>query len=288
LSGGRKELTACASCGTPMAARYCPACGEKRIGPADFRIGHFLDDVLETFTHADGKVFLSLRLLLTRPGLLTADYMEGRRRPYLKPLPLFLVANTIFFLGLPLAGFNTLTTPLAVHLQHELYSPIARAMFEHRFPAGRHIPAGFAQEFDAHCALLAKSLVIAMVPALALASAAMLYRRRRPFLQHLVFALHFYAFFLLYLLASLGITMGILRLIVAAGFHPGDLAIDNTISAIGAAILALYLYPAIRRAFGGSPLPAAASAIALTVLVVEILHGYRFLLFLVTYLTVPG
>lgn len=33
------------------------------------------------FANADGKFFLSLRFLLTRPGGLTADYLRGRRKP---------------------------------------------------------------------------------------------------------------------------------------------------------------------------------------------------------------
>jgi Protein of unknown function (DUF3667) len=282
MSKGSPELIACPACGTPMAALYCPACGEKRVGPGDYKLGHFVDEAFETFAHADGKVFISLRLLLTQPGRLTAEYLKGRRRPYLKPLPLFLVANAIYFLALPLVGWNPLTTPLDTHLHHEWYSPLARAIFEGSFRGG-HAPPEYVQAFDAHAALFAKSLVIAMVPLLALATWVFFPRPRRPFLQFGVFALHFYAFFLFYLLASTGITSGILRLLFAQGFHPGDVATDNVISLGGLILLALYLFAASGRVFGGTRALRAAKALALAVIVIEIMHVYRLMLFLITF-----
>ena len=35
--------------------------------------------------------------LITQPGLLTDAYVRGRRKPYLAPLQVFLIANLVFF-----------------------------------------------------------------------------------------------------------------------------------------------------------------------------------------------
>ena len=275
----------CVTCGAPLTGKFCAACGEKRPGPDDYKLGHFADDAVESFTHADGKVFRSMALLLSRPGRLTAEYLRGRRKPYLKPLALFLVANTIFFLALPLLGWNTLTTPLQIHLHNELYSPLARAVFAHRFPAGVEVPADYVREFNHHGALLAKSLVIVMVPLFALLVWACFVRARRHYLEHVVFGLHFYAFWLLYLVASLGLTNGVLRLIVAAGGHPSDLAIDNTISLLGLGIVTLFIYHAVRTVYGGSGRAALVKALILAIGVNQIVQVYRCFLFFVTYWT---
>lgn len=275
----------CVTCGAPLTGKYCAACGEKQPGPDDHHLGHFADDVLESFTHADGKIFRSFWLLLSRPGRLTAEFLAGRRKPYLKPLALFLVANTVFFLVLPLLGWNTLTTPLQIHLHDELYSPLARAVFERKFPAGTDVPADYAREFNHHGALLAKSLVIVMVPVFALLVWVCFARAKRHYLEHVIFALHFYAFWLLYLVASLGLTNGVLRLIVAGGGHPSDLAIDNTISLLGLGILTLFIYRAGRTVYGGSGRAVLVKALILAVGVTGIVQVYRCFLFFVTYWT---
>ena len=273
----------CVTCGATLSGKYCAACGEKQPGPDDYAFGHFFDGVIEAFTHADGKIFQSLRLLLTQPGRLTAEFIAGRRKPYLKPLALFLVANTVFFLALPLIGWDTLTTPLARHLHNQFYSPLVRAVFERRFPAGRTVPAEFVREFDTHGALLAKSLVIAMVPLFALVLWAVFARARRRYLEHVVFALHFYAFWLFFLVASLGLTTGVVRLLAAGGAKPSDNAIDDVVSLVGLALLTLYLFHAVRTVHGGSRPATLARALVLAVSVGAIMLVYRGFLFLVTY-----
>jgi len=282
----RGSTGACVTCGAPVAGKFCAACGEKQVGPDDYHLGHFADDAIESFTHADGKIFRSFWELVTRPGRVTAEFLRGRRKPYLKPLALFLVANTAFFLVLPLLGWNTLTTPLQIHLHDEAYSPVALAVFQHRFPTDQAVPPDYVREFNAHGALLAKSLVIVMVPLFALLVWVCFARARRHFVEHLVFALHFYAIWLLYLVASLGLTNGALRLIVAGGWHPGDLAIDNTISLLGLGILTLFLYHAVRTVYGGSGRAAFVKSLILAVGVTQLVQVYRCFLFFVTFWTV--
>lgn len=40
------------------------------------------------------------------PGALTQHFLEGRRRPYLSPIKLYLVCAAVFFLAAPVAGFS--------------------------------------------------------------------------------------------------------------------------------------------------------------------------------------
>jgi hypothetical protein len=115
-----------------------------------------------------------------------------------------------------------------------------------------------------------------MIPLFALASAA-IYGFRRFFFEHLIFNTHFLAFTLAWILvAGLLLSWG-LR---STGVHMGGQEWDNTVSLIILAGLAIYLFAALRRAFGDRA--PAARAVALTVLFFPIVLVYRFLLFFVT------
>lgn len=60
-------------------------------------------------------------------------------------------------------------------------------------------PDRFRERFDAALAANKQSMLLVEMPLFALAVAAVQLRRRRPLAQHVVFAIHAYAFFALYL-----------------------------------------------------------------------------------------
>jgi len=92
----RKE-TNCLNCGTTVIGKYCHVCGQENIEPREtvwHLIIHFFNDV----THFDGKFFLTLKVLLFKPGFLSKEYMNGRRASYLNPIRMYLFTSFIFFL----------------------------------------------------------------------------------------------------------------------------------------------------------------------------------------------
>jgi len=50
----------------------------------------------------DGRMLVSLRLLLTRPGQLPDEYNRGRRVAYTSPLRMYLLISLLFFFVLPM------------------------------------------------------------------------------------------------------------------------------------------------------------------------------------------
>ena len=48
----------------------------------------------------DGRLWKTLGALLFRPGFLTREYFAGRRRRYIRPARLFLVASLLMFAAL--------------------------------------------------------------------------------------------------------------------------------------------------------------------------------------------
>jgi len=100
-------MTRCPNCSAELAHEYCPRCGQRRIKPQELSACHFFSELLDEITtfRAKLKTLHRLRGLLT-PGLLSAEYLAGRRQPYLGPFKLYLVCAAIFFLSAPVAGFR--------------------------------------------------------------------------------------------------------------------------------------------------------------------------------------
>jgi len=89
------------NCGVPLSGEYCAACGQ-RHEPHVHTLTHFAAEAFESITHADSRVWRTLLYLLTRPGLLTREFLAGRRVSYLPPFRLYLVISVVFFLvGMP-------------------------------------------------------------------------------------------------------------------------------------------------------------------------------------------
>jgi len=88
----------CANCGAPLAGKYCSECGQRHLHQPVHHFWHFVSEALEDLTHADSRLWQTLRALLFRPGLLTQEFLEGHRVRYLPPVRLYLVVSLIFFI----------------------------------------------------------------------------------------------------------------------------------------------------------------------------------------------
>ncbi|MGH8169389.1 MAG: DUF3667 domain-containing protein [Steroidobacteraceae bacterium] len=87
----------CANCSTPLTGKYCSQCGQRHHDRPVHDFWHFASEALEDLTHADSRLWQTLRALLFRPGFLTGEFLEGRRARYLPPVRLYLVVSLIFF-----------------------------------------------------------------------------------------------------------------------------------------------------------------------------------------------
>ena len=86
----------CPNCGAPVSGPFCSQCGQKDQ-PLRQSTLHFLRQALNEYFGVDGRLWVTLRLLIFRPGRLTAQHLLGRRRRYLAPLRLYLFATILFF-----------------------------------------------------------------------------------------------------------------------------------------------------------------------------------------------
>lgn len=91
----------CLNCGAKLLGPYCSLCGQ-RHEPHPPTVGHLLGETFETLTHADSRLWRTLRTLLARPGGLTREWFAGHRASYLPPIRLYIVLSVGFFLLLAL------------------------------------------------------------------------------------------------------------------------------------------------------------------------------------------
>jgi hypothetical protein len=99
-------LAPCRNCGAVPVAQtpppaFCARCGQERtLHPPT--LVEFLHEFVGHYVALDGPLWRTLALLLARPGRLTREYLDGRRRRYVLPLRLYLSASFLFFVVLKL------------------------------------------------------------------------------------------------------------------------------------------------------------------------------------------
>jgi hypothetical protein len=261
--------------------RYCANCGEGRIvGPAQI-VGH--DTVTEPRRSFLGRLHASLRTLASPPGQLSVDWIRGRRVRYLAPLSLFLWINVAFFVVQSASGLGVLTWPLQIHLSDDSIAWLTTRLLAQHRPDIATANSAYADVFNALEAVHAKSLVIVMVPAFAIGLAALLLDRRESFRNSLVFAMHFFAFALIWLCALFPTLAIVLRLITTSGVPaPSHHSMDLVASGLEAAVLGWYLYVALDTVFGLSKLRRLLTAFALIAALYVILKAYHVVVFAAT------
>lgn len=96
----RVKLLQCPNCNTslPAAENYCPNCGQENhdiIRP----IGHLWNELLGNVFNIDSRFLHTVKALFLNPGKLTKEYNAGKRRYYLPPVRIYLIASVLFFLS---------------------------------------------------------------------------------------------------------------------------------------------------------------------------------------------
>jgi hypothetical protein len=272
----------CPTCKTDVGTPFCPACGERPLRARDLTLRGFVLHAFEAFTSVDSKLIRSFRYLVARPGQLTVAYLQGRRQPFMGPVPLFLIANVLFFAVEALSGGTLFTTPLDWHLHRQPWSGIAPGLVADRLAVMHTTLEAYAPEFDRAVATHARSLIIFMALFFALVPMLVFIRRKQPVVAHAVFSLHLYAFMLLLFcvvtaIPALSAFMG------GPGFD--DPALDYALSISLLVVCALYLFFAIAAVYEVRGVARVVSTLVLTIAVGAIVLGYRFFLFIVTLYT---
>lgn len=115
----------CKSCGKAGTGKFCGSCGQsydvKRI-----TVKGLLHDVFHFFTHLEKGFGYTLKRLVTAPGTMQREYVEGNRHRYQKPFSMFFVCLTFngllryFIDELLIRFFNDPGLAAEARFRHEL------------------------------------------------------------------------------------------------------------------------------------------------------------------------
>ena len=210
----------CASCGADLHGLYCSRCGEKRLHPAhDLSLRHFIEESVEGFFHVDSRFWRTLVALVASPGLLTAEFVSGRRVGYMKPLPLFLGVALAFYLLFPTvtAFYANPGNLIRGYRNGNLFSNTfridpSRLLGSAAVGTESDVEARALSVARAHAAPASKSWLFAIVPVWAFSLWTILRWRQRWLVPHVVFALHGMAVFMILDVIGLAVAAGIFRM----------------------------------------------------------------------------
>lgn len=89
----------CFNCGHPFFGneKFCPECGQKNKDPR-ITFGNFVREVFNGFISWDSKFWTTFIPLLTKPGKVSRDYIDGKRQRYANPFRFYLTISVLFFL----------------------------------------------------------------------------------------------------------------------------------------------------------------------------------------------
>lgn len=95
-AGAARLVAVCRNCGALAGDAYCPRCGQETTAALP-SARQFLKDAAGRYVALDGRLWRTLFALFFRPGFLTREYLDGRRRRYIRPARLFLVLSIVMF-----------------------------------------------------------------------------------------------------------------------------------------------------------------------------------------------
>ncbi|MEM6511711.1 MAG: DUF3667 domain-containing protein [Pseudomonadota bacterium] len=265
--------TNCLNCGAPLRGQYCGQCGQ-RARSRLISLWELIRDAFGDLFELDSRLWATLIPLLIRPGKLTYDYLQGKRARFMPPFRMYLVLSLLFFL---VAFFNpkeelaflyvpdTVETvdegpPVDISIQDEDLDDSDCEVdlgdieewpeyFQRRLTEERLNRICEKMQADDGASMLESLLdnipaaLIVLLPLIALALKLLYPLSRRYYVEHLLFFVHFHAFFFLIL------TLQILwaDLINALGLHEAILVLPIVVTAF---YIPVYLFKAMRRVYG--------------------------------------
>jgi len=232
------ERAQCGNCGTALAGAFCHTCGQRdRDHLASVR--EFFAHMAEVAVGYDSRLLRTARALFAQPGLLTAEYVAGRRARYASPMQMYLLAAALLFATTsvrPIVRFVPETqrfhSEIATMGNTAQLSPATVARARAR---GMSLDL-FGERFANESTKRLSTFLVLLLPVLAMLVAATFVGSGRPFAHHALFAMHWSSFYLILLAA--------LQLVPHGTLHTTALIVG----VFGGS--QLYFVMALRRAYG--------------------------------------
>ena len=279
MSAEEQTQTICVSCGHSINGKFCSDCGEKVMRNEDKSVLHFFEEFVHLLTHADSKFLKSLKYLFIHPGLLTSEYLIGRRKKYAGPLTLFFIGNLIYLLILPVDALNS---KYESQIYGQPYSASIAANAEAKMNEKHWTKEEMTEHYNHTSGKVSKMLLVLLIVLFSVPISILFYKRDTYYFDHLVFATEFVNFIIYAVLLLLPYLLFAILFLLSGIFH---LKVNLDINS-GYFILVLflilwtYLTLAAKRVYKVSWVAARTFLLAFSSLYV--VYIYRYILFHIT------
>ena len=96
----------CKNCGEEISGNYCSNCGQKtKIDRINAK--YILSEIPNTFFQIDAGLFFTIKEFFIRPGNSIREYLEGKRKNYIRPISYVLLLSTFYALVANLVSETT-------------------------------------------------------------------------------------------------------------------------------------------------------------------------------------
>lgn len=277
-------MNSCISCGNEFTGKYCNICGEKIIEQKEKSIKHLLGILINAFTFADSKLFAAVKLIITKPGMLSKYFSDGSRKKYFSPVSFFFLMNFIYFL-FPI--FETYNSTLNTQVTLTYHSSIAQKMLENKLAAKKMTFDEFNKIYAPKSENFAKTLIITNAFFLAAALQLFFFKRKKYFIDNLYFSFEYNSFGLLVNHFFFPILVYILIILTQMfGVNIRPYLNDSTLGTILLLTSFYFFVRGIKQFYNVKRIHIwSASILMLGVYIISI-DLYRFVLFLVTMWTI--
>lgn len=98
-----EKLDHCLNCGQPLLKdeNFCPVCGQENKDQK-ISIFAFIEEFISSLFNFETVFFRTIPAFLFSPGKLTVEFNEGKRRKYINPIRLYLIASLFYFFAIAL------------------------------------------------------------------------------------------------------------------------------------------------------------------------------------------
>ena len=181
------SLEICPNCGTTLLGSHCHECGQKKINPNEFSLKRFLGRLVQDFTDLESnKILKTLSAMVFRPGLLTIEYLAGRRGNYIGPVKLYLTFSALYFVF----AWAVLSEVRGGSVQRIGRHSATISMARQRGMDPNVLADKISQKAEKYATALRFFSVLISGTFLA----ALYVRMKKYYVEHLVFSLYYYSF----------------------------------------------------------------------------------------------
>ena len=239
--------TQCLNCGLAIDTNFCPNCGQHNTNH-NHGIGQFLNEFLDEFLHLDSKILRTLVPLLTKPGFLTQEWVAGKRVRYITPLKLYLTLSAFCFLALSFKTqlYGEQLSDLKINVNQPVIS-ITRdkpGVGQKVSSKDSSLDSLFKRKIGtpdkARIEVIKKQFIsrlpttnFILMPIVAGIFQLLYIRRKRFYVEHLIYTLHYYSFVFL--------------IFTASSLLPPHFLVSKMLSALGFLWVFVYLPMALAR-----------------------------------------